>query len=223
MSGEGWGQVGGGEAFFPGTRAQAWIHLGMRPQSLTVSVPLDGNLTRVSPFFYLPLVGAGCPGEAGAEHFPLPGQLGSDNAPAGQALANEISLKAALLGKTECSGRWEWFLPSPGESLSDIYLGTWSCSRGKSHSIVWTPLGLSPHGVFNSQTGLWWASRNSLITVQSHLPTQSQVSFSHACLLTVTTCIHLPVSPILGRVVYCVLPSLTDPRRAANFSVCLAL
>ena len=51
MSGEGWGQVGGGEAFFPGTRAQAWIHLGMRPQSLTESVPLDGNFTRVSPFF----------------------------------------------------------------------------------------------------------------------------------------------------------------------------
>ena len=53
--------------------------------------------------------------------------------------------------------------------------------------------------------------------------TESQVSFSPECLQTVTTCIHLPVSPTLGRVVCCVLSSLTDPRRVANFSVCLAL
>ena len=55
-------------------------------------------------------------------HFPHVWQVGSDNTPAGQALANKISLKAALLGKTECSGRWEWFLPSLGRKLEGTLL-----------------------------------------------------------------------------------------------------
>lgn len=92
----------------------------------------------------------------------------------------------------------------------------------KSHKIVGVPLWLGVSGVFNCQIYPYWASNNSLITVQVFLSWHFFLQWFpivSLCFCKLTP--YMSTSQTLGQQLSCVLPSLRDPRKIFDFPISL--
>lgn len=183
-----------------------WVGL-----SFSESVPLDSELHKCSSGFTShPLAGIGWLRWAGAGYFPSRGRWGSDGTWVGEALVNQVPLRAGLVKNKVPRGVLEWFpFPSPCRSpkgfFSSIYSGNLIELLGVNlHNTVRAPPWLGPFGIFNSQMCLHWDFSNSVITVQIFLPWNCLPQWFLLVSLgsLKPNALYSPVSPILEALVW---------------------